>query len=286
MTILIVIPVLTLLMFELGLTLVPADFRMVAKRPRTIVTGLIGQLLLLPVIAYILGTVFQLDVIFFLGLILIACSPGGSSSNVFSMLVKGDVALSVSLTACSSLITLITIPIVMTAAAALLPGAYSGGIEMPIGKLIVQNIVLTLLPVSIGMLIRRKWETAAKTLSRILEKAALPLLVLLVAVFYSQNSAAIIDHLPRLGVVVTLLILLAIGGGMLLSHLSHLNRKEHRTLVIEIGMQNAAQAIAMASSPFVFNNETMAIPAIIYSLMMNVVLITYVLIVKNSSTDT
>jgi BASS family bile acid:Na+ symporter len=78
MTILIVIPVLTLLMFELGLTLVPADFRMVAKRPRTIVTGLIGQLLLLPVIAYILGTVFQLDVIFFLGLILIACSPGGS----------------------------------------------------------------------------------------------------------------------------------------------------------------------------------------------------------------
>lgn len=284
MTILIVIPVLTLLMFCLGLTLIPADFKMVLERPRAIIAGLCGQLLFLPVIAFLLGWAFHLDAIYYLGLILIACCPGGSSSNVFSMLAKGDVALSVSLTACSSILTLFTIPLVMGAAAMLLPGVEGGSIEMPVGKLIAQNLVLALLPVFIGMFIRHKWENAARKMSRVLNKMALPLLVLLVVIFYTQNTDAILTNLPKLGLIITLLILLAMGGGWLLSHGARLNGREQRTLLIEIGMQNAAQAIAMASSPFVFNNETMAIPAIIYSLMMNVVLITYVFIVKRTTT--
>lgn len=283
MTILIVIPVLTLLMFCLGLTLTAADFRMVAKRPRAIVAGLTGQLLLLPLIAFVLGSLFRMDTMFVLGLILIACCPGGSSSNVFSLLAKGDVALSVSLTACSSILTLFTIPVVMSIATGLVAGADGSTIEMPVGRLIVQNLMLTLLPVFAGMAIRHKWEAAAKRMARLLDKIALPLLVLLVVIFYSQNSTAIIDNLPQLGLVITLLILLAMGGGLLLSRTARLNSKEQRTLIIEIGMQNAAQAIAMASSPFVFNNETMAVPAIVYSLMMNIILITYVLVVKRTA---
>ena len=92
----IVLPILTLLMFELGLTLQTEDFQLFRKRPRPIIAGLVGQIILLPMLAFALGHVFQLEPLFFIGIILIACSPGGSSSNIFSMIAKGDVALSVS----------------------------------------------------------------------------------------------------------------------------------------------------------------------------------------------
>lgn len=280
MTILIVIPVLALLMFQLGLTLTPNDFRRVAERPRAIVAGLCGQLLLLPAIAYLLGRTWGLEPVFFLGLMLIACSPGGSSSNVFSMLARGDVALSVSLTACSSVLTLFTIPVVMSLAAQAIPGATAADIHLPVGQLIGQNLVLALLPVFIGMGVRHWRSDAADRMSRVLERVALPLLVLLVVVFYTQNSEQLLAHLPTLGLLVCLLILLAMSGGWLFSRCANLDKKEQRTLVIEVGMQNAAQAIAMAASPFVYDNETMAIPAIIYSLLMNAILIPYVLVVK------
>ena len=95
----IVLPILTLLMFELGLTLEIKDFKLFRQRPYPIIAGLIGQIILLPVLAFALGYLFHLEPLFFIGLVLIACSPGGSSSNIFSMIAKGDVALSVSLTA-------------------------------------------------------------------------------------------------------------------------------------------------------------------------------------------
>lgn len=283
MTILIVIPILMLLMFELGLTLKPADFQMILKRPKPVFAGLIGQLFFLPIIAFCLGWVFHLSPVFFMGVVLIACCPGGSSSNVFSMLAKGDVALSVSLTACSSIITLFTIPLVMGAATHIIPGTEESVIHLPVGKLIVQNLVLALLPIIVGMVIRSKWKKAAQKMNNVLSKIALPLLVLLVVVFYIQNSHQILDNLAELGIIITLLILLSMGGGYGLSRAAKLTSKEQKTLIIEIGMQNAAQSIAIASSPFVFNNETMAIPAIIYSLMMNIILITYVLVVKNKA---
>ena len=89
--------------------------------------------------------------------------------------------------------------------------------------------------------------------------------------------------MKKIYIIITLLILLSMGGSYGLSRAAKLTGKEQKTLIIEIGMQNAAQSIAIASSPFVFNNETMAIPAIIYSLMMNIILITYVLVVKNKA---
>ena len=106
-TIFIVLPILTLLMFDLGLVLKPQDFKLIAMRPKPAVAGLIGQIVLLPIIAWGVGSIFQLAPLFMVGIMLVACSPGGSSSNVFSMLAKGDVALSVTLTACSSILTLL-----------------------------------------------------------------------------------------------------------------------------------------------------------------------------------
>lgn len=277
-TIWIVIPILTVLMFDLGLTLKLKDFYMVVTRPKAFFVALMGQIVLLPLIALGLGWAFQLTPVFFIGLMLIACSPGGSSSNIFSKLADGDVALSVTLTAMSSLITLVTIPILMgwvTAAS----GA-EVGITLPVGNLLKQNLLLMLLPVVIGLVINAYWPKAAAAIDKVLSKAAFPALMLLITIFFAQHYRTIFAHIGKLGLCVTALILLAIGCASALSRLFRITGRERRTVNIEVGMQNAAQAIALATSPFVFANQEMAIPAILYSLMMNVVLLTYVAIVK------
>ncbi len=277
-TIWIVLPILTLLMFELGLNLKIEDFKLFKTRPRPVLAGLIGQIIVLPLLAWLLGRAFGLEPIFLIGFVLIACCPGGSSSNVFSMLAKGDVALSVSLTACSSIITLVTVPLIMEGVTTAAGSAVQ--VHLPVGKLLMQNIVLMFLPIVVGIAVRKKWADAANKMHNILSRIAFPALIFLATVFFIQNRDAIIDSFGQLGLSVSVLILLAMGSGALLSHSMSLTGKERRTIVIEVGMQNAAQAIAIASSPLVFNNDVIAIPAIIYALMMNVILITYVAIIK------
>ena len=279
-TIWIVLPILTLLMFELGLTLRPADFSLFLHRPRPVIAGMLGQLVLLPVIAWLLASALSLPPIFAIGLMLIACCPGGSSSNIFSMLAKGDVALSVSLTAISSLLTLFTIPVVMGWATAHFGTMADADIHLPIGNLIMQNIVLMLLPIVVGIVVRSKAPRAAAAIDRVLSRLAFPALMLLAGIFFLQHRQTIVSEFPSLGSAVTLLLLICMAAGWGIALLFSLTRKEQRTLLIEIGMQNAAQVIAIASSPLVFNNEEMAIPAIVYALMMNVVLLIYVAIVK------
>ena len=278
-TIWIVLPILTLLMFELGLNLKLADFKLFKTRPKPVLAGLIGQIIILPLLAWLIGKAFGLQPIFLIGFVLIACCPGGSSSNVFSMLAKGDVALSVSLTACSSLITLFTVPLIMQWVTSAAGNAVL--VHLPVEKLVMQNLVLMFLPIVVGIIVRKRLNVAADAMHRLLSRIAFPALIFLAGVFFFQNREAIIDSFAQLGLSVTVLILLAIGSGALLSRAMRLTVQERRTIVIEVGMQNAAQAIAIASSPLVFNNDVIAIPAIIYALMMNVILITYVAIIKN-----
>ena len=277
-TIWIVLPILTLLMFDLGLALRFEDFGSVFRRPWPIVVALVGQLVFLPAIALGLAYLLKLPPVFFIGLVLIACCPGGSSSNVFSKLAGGDVALSVTLTAISSIITLFTIPVIMGWATRLV--GESVGITLPIGNLIKQNLVLMLLPVLLGIGLHYAAPKAAEKVDKVLTKLAFPLLLVLITVFYIQHRHTILDNIGILGLCVTALILLAIGLSSLLSRLVRNNARQRRTVVIEVGMQNAAQAISIASSPFIFANEEMAIPAILYSLMMNIVLLIYVGIVR------
>ena len=279
--ILIVLPILTLLMFDLGLTLRPNDFMLVFKRPKAILLGLAGQLILLPLIAFALAEIFHLEPLFYIGIMLIACCPGGSSSNVFSMLAKGDVALSVSLTALSSIITLFTVPVILDWAT--MRAGEAIGIHLPIGNLLVQNLVTMLIPILLGIVVRHYWPVVATRMERVLSKIAFPALMLLAGIFFVQHHATIADNFGILGFCLTALILLAIGLSWCASHLFALETREKRTIVIEVGMQNAAQAIAIASSPFIFNNGVIAVPAIIYALLMNVVLLTYVgIIIKRS----
>lgn len=277
-TIFIVLPILTILMFDLGLTLEGKDFLLVFKRFKSVVAGMIGQLGVLPLLAWAIANVMGLNPIFTIGLVLIACCPGGSSSNIFSMLAKGDVALSVSLTAVSSIITLITVPLILQWTTYAVGESY--GITLPVGNLLVQNVVTMLLPILLGIGVRHWWKNAAARIEKVLSKCAFPALMLLAGVFFVQHRETIAEHFTSLGTAVTVLLLCSIAIAALLCIIFRLNTQERRTIIIEVGMQNAAQAIAIASSPFVFNDGRFAIPAILYALMMNIVLLIYVGFIK------
>ena len=285
-TVWIVLPVLIALMFQLGIELDRQAFAGVARRPAAVVAGLLGQLALLPLIAFGVGLAFRLPPVYFLGLLLVACCPGGSSSNVFSMLAKGDVALSVTLTALSSLITLFTIPLVMGFAARFVAVHAGAAIELPVGKLLVQNIVLLFLPMICGALFRHWRPRAARRVHELLGRVAFPALMLLAAVFFVQYASTILENLGVLGLAAGALILLAMAGGSLRARLFRLRRAVRRTIVIEVGMQNAAQAIAVATSPLIFDSGEMAVPAIVYALVMNVVLLSYLKLLPKCTDET
>lgn len=280
-SILIVLPILTVLMFDLGLTLQTSDFVNIIKRPKAMFIGLTGQLIILPLIAYAIAAILGLQPIMFIGLMLIACCPGGSSSNVFSKLAKGDVALSVSLTACSSIITLSTLPAIMQFTTSRLGNEI--GVTLPVGNLLKQNLLTMLLPIIAGILVRRFYEKAARGIDKVLSKCSFPALMLLAGIFFIQNKDVIIGNFASLGLATTCLIISSILVAALLGIAFRLHKNEKRTITIEVGMQNAAQAIAVATSPFVFNNSAIATPAIVYALMMNVVLLTYVAVIKISN---
>lgn len=286
-TIWIVMPILIVLMFLLGIDLNRKAFANVAKQPKAVLLGLVGQIVLLPLIAFAVAWVLKLPPIYFMGIVLVACCPGGSSSNVFSMLAKGDVALSVTLTALSSIVTLFTLPVIMAAVAEFVSSSNGCDIHLPIGKLFMQNIVLLFVPLLAGTLFRKSKPVAAAKVARALGKLAFPALMTLAAVFFLQYWREIANNFALLGLSGALLILLAMlcSGG--LSRISGSSTAVRRTIVIEVGMQNAAQAIAIASSPLIFNSGEMALPAIIYALLMNVILLLYVYFIrrKNEKVD-
>ncbi len=275
MAILIVLPILFVLMYDLGLSLGPDDFKRVLKAPRPLILGTLGQLILLPVIAFLIGTVFNLSPVYFLGLMLIACCPGGSSSNIFSMLAKGDVALSVSLTTVSSVVTLFTMPLILNLRL-WGSGAEGVNISLPVTNLLMQNAVTMLLPVILGIITRRYAPKAAGKIERALSKTAFPALVILATIFFVQNRAEISANIGELGVCTALLMVAACFSAALLCRIFRTTAKIRRTLVIEIGMQNAAQAIALAASPFVFGNALIAMPAVLYAMFMNLILLVYI----------
>ena len=276
-TIWIVMPILIVLMFLLGTELNKEAFVNVARHPKAVALGMMGQIVLLPAIAFALAWLLEIPPVYFMGLVLVACCPGGSSSNVFSMLAKGDVALSVTLTAVSSIVTLFTLPVIMELTSHVVSHNAGISIELPVGKLLVQNIVLLFVPLMAGWLFRHWKPMLAEKVSKVLNKLAFPALMTLALLFFLQYSQEIIDNFRLIGMACGLLILASMACSSLLARVGRLTDAVRRTIVIEVGMQNAAQAIAIATSPFIFNSGEMAIPAIIYALLMNVILLLYIL---------
>ena len=279
-TIWIVMPILIVLMFLLGMDMSKKAFTDIAHNPKAVLLGLAGQLIILPALAFSIAWLLKLPPVYFMGLVLVACCPGGSSSNVFSMLAKGDVALSVTLTALSSVITLFTLPVIMEFVTEAVSDMSGVSIELPVGKLIVQNIVLLFVPLFAGSLFRHFCPEAAVKVSKVLGKTAFPALMVLAAVFFLQYRKEIAENFASLGLSAAMLIIIAMLCGSCLSRVGRFSDAARRTIVIEVGMQNAAQAIAIASSPFIFNNGKMALPAICYALLMNIILLTYVYFIR------
>ena len=282
-TIWIVMPILIVLMFMLGIDMNKKAFTDIANNPRAVLLGMIGQIIVLPAIAFAIAWLLKLPPIYFMGLVLVACCPGGSSSNVFSMLAKGDVALSVTLTALSSIITLFTLPVIMEFVTTAVSDMSGISIELPVGKLIVQNIVLLFVPLFAGSMFKHFCPEAAAKVRKVLDKMAFPALMILAAVFFLQYRKEIADNFASLGLSAAMLIILAMACSSGISRIGKFNDATRRTIVIEVGMQNAAQAIAIASSPFIFNSGQMALPAICYALLMNVILLTYVYFIRRKN---
>lgn len=279
-TIWIVMPILIVLMFMLGTELNKEAFINVLRNPKAVILGMVGQIVLLPAIAFTLAWMLDMPPVYFMGLVLIACCPGGSSSNVFSMLAKGDVALSVTLTAVSSIITLFTLPAIMELTSQFVSQNTGIAIELPIGRLLIQNIVLLFVPLVAGWLFSHVKPVLASKANKVLNKIAFPALMTLALLFFLQYTQEIIDNFTLTGLACALLIMASMTCSSLLSRVGKLTDAVRRTIVIEIGMQNAAQAIAIATSPFIFDSGEMAIPAIIYALLMNIILLLYVLKIR------
>ena len=276
--IILVMALLVILTYTIGLNLKKEDFLMLIKKTVPVITGLTGQLLILPLVAFLIAKAFNLEEVFFIGLVLIALCPGGSSSNIFTLIAKGDLALSVSLTAISSVITLFTLPFFMALYLNIFNknGVFSSSIEFPLINILIQNILLMFIPIVLGVLTKIIFKNGAKKISRVLEKIAFPSLALIATMFFIKHAKTISSHLDILLVAIITLVFAAIVVSSLLSRALCQDSKTRRTIVIEVAMQNAAQAIALCVSPFAFNNEIMSIPAIIYALIMNIILLAYV----------
>jgi bile acid:Na+ symporter, BASS family len=256
-----------IIMLGMGMTLTPADFRQVFTAPRAMVLGLANQLLLLPLLALLVALLFQLRAELAVGLLLVALCPGGPTSNIVSHLARADLALSVSLTAISSVITVFTIPVVLNLALY----HYMGGtqaIQLPLGKTILQIFLVTVLPIAIGMTIRhRRPEFTARALGGV-NLLSLIFFVLVLAMAIIRERAHLWPYFLQSGAAVVLLNATALALGFVSGKRLGLSFRQRVAISVETGIQNGTLAIALALSPLILNNPAIAIPAVIYSLTM------------------
>ncbi len=247
----------------MGLGLQVADFRRVLESPRATVVGVLSQIVLLPAVGFLVAWAADLPPELAVGLVLLTAAPGGPSSNLYSHLARGDVALSVTLTAVSGVVTVVTIPLVMALALDVFLGA-SATLSLPVGETVLQIALVVALPLALGMGLRTRRPAFAAQLERVLLWVSVLLLCVLIAGAVMRESTRVGDALATLALPVAAVA----GGGMLLgfvaSRLARLGRPQAVTIAIEVGMQNAALAIGLAMGPLA--NDAMAMPAVVYGL--------------------
>lgn len=253
-----------MIMLAMGLGLVVDDFRRVVEKPKAVLVGLGSQLLLLPLLGFLVASVFQLPSHLAVGVVLLTACPGGAHSNLYSNLARADVALSVTLTAVAGFITIATIPPILRLAT----WAFSttGQIpEIPIGRTTLQILLIMGLPVVIGMLIRSKRARWAATLENWVRLLAIVLLALIVLGSILRQSDNVVVFAKIAGVPVLVLNLVAMLLGYLCARAARLPPTQQRTITLEVGIQNGALAFALAAG--LLDSLAVAIPAILYSIL-------------------
>ncbi|MCU0548069.1 MAG: bile acid:sodium symporter family protein [Leptolyngbya sp. Prado105] len=258
---------LAIVMLGMGLSLVPKDFQRITRDSKAVLVGAVCQVLILPLIGVLITLFVPMQSAIAVGLIVLAVCPGGPSSNLITYLAKGDVALSVTLTALSSVITVFTIPIFTNLALQHFLGE-SAAIALPIGQTMLQIFLITLLPTAIGMSIRHQFPNTARRLEKQTSRLAAGLLALIIALLLIREGSKLPGFIVQVGIGVLLLNLLATLTGFFAGKLFRLPLNQQICIAIEVGIQNGTLAIAITAG--LLNNLDMAVPAAVYSLLMYV----------------
>jgi len=254
-----------IIMFGMGLSLTLMDFRRVFNRPKAILIGLVNQIILLPIVAYLLLVIFDMRAEIAVGVMILAACPGGSTSNLITHLAKGDTALSVSLTAISSVITIFTIPLIIQFGLdKFLNEAQQ--IDLDEIKIIAQLFIIIIVPIGLGMLIRAKKTKFANRMERPVKIASGSLLFLVIVALLIKERANIPVYFVEAGFLIILLNFLTVGMGFGTSKLFGLGIKESISISIETGIQNGTLAIAIATG--VIGNTQFAVAPSLYGVLM------------------
>ena len=257
---------LAIIMLGMGMTLIPADFTRIVKYPKAILIGLTNQLIFLPIIGFLLAIFFNLNPVMAVGLMILAVCPGGPTSNLITQVCKGNIALSVTLTAIASIISILTIPFILSYALEYFGSDTDVTIKLPVIDTILQIMVITVIPISIGMLIRKQKPNFAKRMEKPMRKASTVIFILVFIAVLAANSNKILDGMKASGLVTLILNIATMGIGYLTAKLFKLNLKNVISITIESGIQNGTLAFVIATS--ILNNVEMGIPAGVYAIWM------------------
>lgn len=254
-----------IIMLGMGMTLKPADFGRVFTLPKAVLVGLTGQMLFVPLLAFGVVTLFQLPPELAVGLMVLSFAPGGATSNMMTFLSRGDVALSITLTAFASVMTPFTMPLLTQLSLDHWMGA-SQPIELPIAQTMLRLFVITVVPVSIGMWLHAKKPALSQKLAKVVKPLSIGFLAMVIIGIVAKHWAQMPEFLAAVGWPVIVLNSLALGLGYLFARMNGLNVPQQLTVGIEVGVQNGGTALLVTGA--ILGNSVMSVPPVIYGILM------------------
>ncbi|MFT7839296.1 bile acid:sodium symporter family protein [Saccharothrix sp. BKS2] len=256
---------LAVVMFGLGLSLTTADFSRIAREPRAVAVALATQLVLLPLVCFGLVVALGLSPVLAVGMMLLAASPGGTTANLFSHLFRGDVALNITLTAVNSVLAVITLPLVVNFALDHFGPTGEGAVGLEFGK-VAQVFAVVLVPVALGMLVRRRSAAVADRADRPVRIFSAVVLVAVIAGTILAERENVGTYLADVGLVVVLFCACSLAAGYAVPRLARVGRRQAIASAFEVGVHNSTLAITVAVS--VLGSEALAVPAAVYGIAM------------------
>lgn len=253
-----------MIMLAMGLGLSIADFKRIVDTPRAVLVGLVGQVVLLPLLGFAVAFAFGVVPELAVGIVLLTACPGGAHSNLYADLARGDVALSVTLTAVSGFVTIVTIPpLVLLATTTFATGGEVP--ELPVWRTMAHIFLLMGVPVIAGMWFRMRSARWADRLKTGVKTLAVVLLVVIVVGSIARQSDNVVSFAKQAGWPVLILNLCAMLAGFFAARSARLPDAQQRTITLEVGIQNGALAFALAAG--VLQSTAIAVPAILYSIL-------------------
>ena len=271
---------LALIMLALGMGLTIQDFTRVIKQPRDFIVGLVCQLVFLPIIAFALVFILDVPVELAVGLMIIAAAPGGVTSNILTKFANGDVALSISLTAVISLLSIITVPFIIFKSIDFL-NASANTNEISMVGISTKMFLVVTLPVILGMIIRSFANNFISSNEKIIQTISLILFLIVLFGAIIQERSNIIPYLMKAGIITFLLNTVMMLVGFYVGKFFATGIKQRKCISLECGLQNGTLAIFVATQ--IFNDVTYIIPAAIYSLIMFATSLIFVFLIKKTN---